>query len=87
MYGGEHAYLLNDYLNAIHGSGIVLVQALNPYQSNINLYPETVNDVKRRIAGRLHVPAGLILDFSLVALGAMSRVPGRLYTFVGRAHG
>lgn len=87
MYGGEHAYLLDDYLDAMRGSGIVLVQALNPYQSNINLYPETVNDVRRRIAGRLHVPAGLIPDFSLGALGTMSRVAGRLYTFVGRAHG
>jgi len=87
LYGGEHAYLLGEYLDAIGGSGILLVQALNPYQSNINLYPETVGDLKRRIAGRLHVPAKLIPSFALGALGAMSRVPGRLYTFVGQIRG
>lgn len=87
IYGGEHAYLLNEYLDAIGGSGIVLTRVLNPYQSNINLYPETVDDLKRRIAGRLHVPASLIPGFSLGALGAMSRVPGRLYTFFGQLRG
>jgi SAM-dependent methyltransferase len=87
IYGGEHAYLLDEYLDAIRGSGIILTRVLNPYQSNINLYPDTVADLKRRLARRMYVPAAFIPNLSLAVLGAMSRVPGRLYTFVGRAHG
>ena len=87
VYGGEHAYRLDEYLTAIRGSGINLTRVLNPYQSDINLYPDTVVGLKRRLAKRMHVPAVLIPDCSLAVLGAMSRVPGRLYTFVGRAHG
>jgi SAM-dependent methyltransferase len=87
LYGGEHAYLLDEYLDAIRGSGITLTRVLNPYQSDINLYPDTVSDLKRRLASRVYLPASLIPDFSLAALGAMSRVPGRLYTFVGQMRG
>jgi SAM-dependent methyltransferase len=87
LYGGEHAYLLDDYLNAIRGSGIALTKVLNPYQSNINLYPDTIIDLKRRLAQRVCLPAALIPDFLLAAVGAMSQVPGRLYTFVGQMRG
>jgi SAM-dependent methyltransferase len=87
MYGGEHAYLLDEYLDAIRGSGIILTKVLNPYQSDINLYPDTISDLKRRFARRIYLPAAVIPDFSLAALGAMSQVPGRLYTFVGQMRG
>jgi SAM-dependent methyltransferase len=84
MYGGEHAYLLDEYLDAIRGSGITLTKVLNPYQSNINLYPDTVIDLKRRLAKRVYLPPTIIPDFLLTVLGAMNQVPGRLYTFVGQ---
>lgn len=87
LYGGEHAYLLDEYLEAIRGSGIVLTKVLNPYQSNINLYPETVTSLKRRWAGRLCLHAAMVPDFLLTTLGTMSNAPGRLYTFVGRKNG
>ena len=84
LYGGENAYLLEEYLAAIRGGGIVLTAVLNPYQSNINLYPETVAGLKCRIAAKLHLPNVLIPDIALSWLGAMSKGPGRLFTFVGR---
>lgn len=87
MYGGEHAYLLDDYLHAIRAGGIVLTKVLNPYESDINLYPDTVTDLKRRLSKRIYLPPAIIPDVLLAALGAMSRVPGRLYTFIGRANG
>jgi SAM-dependent methyltransferase len=87
LYGGEHAYLLDEYLDVIRGSGIALTKVLNPYQSNINLYPDTIIDLKRRLSTRIHLPPAIIPDFLLTALGAMSRVPGRLYTFVGQMRG
>lgn len=85
LYGGEHAYLLPEYRAAIERAGIVLTHVLNPLQSDINLYPETVTSIKAKIAQRTHVPvARLIPDMVLGWLGAWLGIPGRLYTFVGR---
>jgi SAM-dependent methyltransferase len=84
LYGGEHAYLLQDYRSAILESGIKLNIVLNPMQSNINLYPETIQDVKRRLANKLKLPSILIPDFILSMYGVMSNAPGRLYSFIGQ---
>lgn len=86
LYGGENAYLLHDYLSAIRGGGVEFTAVLNPFQSDINLYPETIAGLKRRIASKLFVPNGLIPNVALGWLGAMNKSPGRLYTFVGRKH-
>lgn len=84
LYGGENAYLLQDYKNAILESGIKLNVVLNPMQSNINLYPESIQDVKQRLASRLKLPSSLIPDFILSMYGIMSNAPGRLYSFIGQ---
>ncbi len=89
LYGGEHAYLLDEYKAAIRTAGIRLTRTLNPLQSDINLYPETRAGLKRRIARRLAFPfPDLIPDFVLSLLGGMMNNPGRLYSFLGirRAH-
>jgi SAM-dependent methyltransferase len=83
LYGGENAYLLNEYLAAIRAGGIALTSVLNPFESDINLYPDTVEDMKRRIATKLSVPMMLVPGFILGWLGSLSNAPGRLFTFVG----
>jgi SAM-dependent methyltransferase len=84
LYGGENAYLLSEYCSAIEDAGIKLTHVLNPKESDINLYPETQLEVKRRWARKLHLPfARLIPDAALKYAGARSDVPGRLYTFAG----
>lgn len=87
MYGGEHAYLLDEYLEAISSGGLVLTKVLNPYQSDINLFPETISGLKKNLARRFHCPSILIPNFLLTRLGARSNVPGRLYSFVARKNG
>lgn len=87
LYGGEHAYLLDEYLEAIRSSDLVLTKVLNPYQSNINLYPETVSSLKQSLAGRLHYPVILFPNFLLTVIGARSNTPGRLYSFVAHKNG
>lgn len=87
LYGGEHACLLDEYLDALRGSGLVLARVLNPCQSDINLFPRTTMDLKKELARSLHCPALLIPDFLLGWLGRKNDTPGRLYTFVGRKHG
>lgn len=85
IYGGEHAYLLSEYTAAILGAGIGIELIFNPLQSDINLFPQTKDGLKRRWARRLHLPLGhLIPDTALRLAGALSRTPGRLYSFVGR---
>ncbi len=84
LYGGENAYLLDEYRSAIVAGGIRLERVLNPLQSEINLYPETLIGVKQRIARRVLFPLpAAIPDFALGWLGGLLNDPGRLYSFVG----
>ena len=83
LYGGEHAYTLHEYKQAISQSGIKLTKVLNPFQTEINTYPETINTLKKRLAGKVGLLFLNVPDFALGVLGAMSNAPGRLYTFVG----
>lgn len=83
FYGGENAYLLKDYVEAIQSSGITLRKVLNPFQSDINLYPETISGMKKRISKKMGLSPVFIPDLLLGLLGACNRMPGRLYTFVG----
>ncbi len=85
FYGGENAYLLREYLTAIQQSGIALTHVLNPFQSAINLYPDTMNQIKNRLARKMRFPwPQLIPDAVLGWVGACLDTPGRLYSFVGR---
>lgn len=85
FYGGEYAYTLPEYVGAINKSGIKLMQILNPYESDINLYPVTKMQLKQNMAKKLRFPLPkLIPDFLLAYLGSRISTPGRLYSFIGR---
>lgn len=45
LYGGEHAYLLTEYETAIRDAGLSLTQLLGPFESVINYYPATPEQV------------------------------------------
>lgn len=84
-YGGENAFRLDEYKKAIEGGGIKLERVLNPFESDINLMPETIGDVKRRIAKKLRWPFPTTIPNRLVTtIGSLINTPGRLYTFFGR---
>ena len=83
IYGGEHAFLLSDYLRAIRLAGLRNTHLLGPYSSDINLFPESMAGVKRRIAARLHLPGfSWIPDAALRLMDWQSNAPGRHYSFV-----
>jgi ubiquinone/menaquinone biosynthesis C-methylase UbiE len=85
LYGGENAYLLEEYTSAIKEAGIRLVKVLNPLASEINMFPETRDSIKASVARRLRLPAFVhVPDFLLTLRGSMIDDPGRLYTFFGR---
>lgn len=88
LYGGEKAYLLDEYKKAITGGGVRLTEILNPLQSEINVYPETLQGIKRRMARRLAFPfPQLIPNFALALRGRFLSQPGRLYSFAGVRRG
>ena len=84
MNGSENAFLLEQYTSAITSAGIDLSKVLNTLESNINLYPETVETLKVQIARKLRIPSGSIPTALLSWRGKRMDTPGRLYTFVGR---
>ena len=68
LYGGENAFLLNEYLKAIENANIRLTAVLNPIESDINLFPRSDKYLPKIIAK---------------FLGNLIRYPGRIYSFVG----
>ena len=85
LYGGEYAYTLPEYTGAIKKAGIDLVRILNPYESDINLYPSSKAQLKETFAKRTYIPVPeLIPDFVLAYLGSRNSAPGCLYSFIGR---
>ncbi|MBI5918953.1 MAG: class I SAM-dependent methyltransferase [Nitrosomonadales bacterium] len=84
LYGGENAYLLNEYVQAIVGAGMQIEHVFNPLASDINLYPTTLKLVKSELAHRFGLPSWFIPDVAMRLKGALNNAPGRLYTFVGR---
>lgn len=89
LYGGENAYLLAEYVEAIEQAGIRLATVLNSIESDINLHPQNRNDARTKIRRKLHLPDFVpVPQAALRAAGALSNAPGRLYSFFGtKVHG
>jgi SAM-dependent methyltransferase len=91
LYGGEHAFTLSDYRAAFIDAGLGVIQEIGPYDSPINLYPNTPDSLAAKICesapGRILgsvLPKSLVLRLGMWHLKRSSR-PGRLYTFVALA--
>lgn len=83
LYGGEYAYTLNRYLSAIDTAGLRIARTLNPFESDINLFPRSRAEIKAQIARRVHLLSpSLIPQWALRWLGNRDASPGRLYSFV-----
>jgi SAM-dependent methyltransferase len=91
LYGGENAFTLSDYRAAFTGAGLNIVQEIGPYDSPINLHPNTPETLADKICesapGKI---LGLVLPKPVVSRLGMwqlrrSNRPGRLYSFVALA--
>jgi len=69
LYGGENAFLLEEYKKAIENSNIKLEHVLNTFESDINLYPQRNKYIPKTIAR---------------AMGKIFKQPGMIYSFIGR---
>ena len=93
LYGGENAYLLEEYVTAISSSGLQIVQTLDPLQSVINYSPMTKLERKNllelfltkklgyKIASRISKIKFLEKSY-IWYISAKSNIPGRLYSFI-----
>lgn len=85
LYGGEAAYRVREYKQALEGGGLDVVSAFGPFESEINYYPSSLEalwpgrlGVIRSVASRVPY-LGACLD-RLRSL--LDRTPGRHYTFL-----
>jgi SAM-dependent methyltransferase len=84
LYGGENAYRLAEYKRAIERAGVRLVRVLNPWASEVNLYPRSALDISSLIHARLpFIPTSVFTPPLLRRLGWLLRSPGTAYSFVG----
>jgi SAM-dependent methyltransferase len=90
LYGGEHAYKLNDYLSALQEAGFTIETVFSPYESPINYFPAKISDINKAISKKIFgrfLPNSFALRFPTVVINFFSRnmrAPGRLYTFVAK---
>jgi len=93
FYGGENAFRLIEYQQALEAAGFRLVRTLGPFDSVINYAPWSLTQLRDEIAGRLRkFPGGQALGpilrwpalfkLGLWCLSRVDRRPGRLYSFV-----
>lgn len=98
LYGGENAYLLDEYLGALAKSGLQITQALGPMATVINYFPATQQDwlnmIRLPFTRRLGYPltrsllsdrlpwSNFIARYLVNRADNKNRTPGRLYSFV-----
>jgi SAM-dependent methyltransferase len=95
LYGGEHAYLLGQYIAAIWQSGFAHLKVVSPWQSPLNYAPYNLITLKAEVARRMGrgIPGiGRMVNILLNLPGAwplarkvlnrFDNRPGRLYSFV-----
>ena len=95
LYGGEHAFMLDEYLAALRAAGLQVREVIGPLDSPINLAPHTPASFRHELASRVlrRVPALVPLASRLLGaplvwpavralLRRVDHRPGRLYSFV-----
>lgn len=89
FYGGENAFLLNEYTAAITGANLKLEKTIAPSVSVINYAPTTISEFKTQITKDLARFVGplakleALQNIYLTYRDNKSTSPGRHYSFVG----
>lgn len=93
LYGGENAFLLNEYIGAFRRAGFTVRSVLRPLQSPINYFPHSPESLREELVVRLgKIPGSRPILRSLLApnpvfssvlriLSVLDSRPGRLYSF------
>lgn len=99
LYGGEHAFLLKQYVAALERAGFAELEVITPWQSPINYAPYTLDTLKGELAQRAGLGVSTIsrlirglLDVPGIwpptrwAIELIDHRPGRLYSFIAVKH-
>lgn len=95
LYGGENAYLLKEYRNAIIRSGLRIKKTLSPFATPINYAPMSKEQANEMVKSIIRKRCGENQLFSKVMFNIIKRlfvlynshcshIPGRLYSFLAR---
>jgi SAM-dependent methyltransferase len=97
LYGGENAFLLSEYKDAIRLSGLKLMRSLAPLDTAINYFPSSEKDINNMCVRHFSKLVGshfaTILMKSpilgsacrrtfIIFVNSFSKAPGRLYSFI-----
>ena len=83
-FGGENAFTLAGYVESLRSAGFRLKRILAPWESDINLHPRTLRDVRIQLAHELRFPFPRLLPAGWVKRRSRRlETPGRLYSFLG----
>ena len=90
LYGGENAFTLCCYRQAISNARMAILLELGPFDSPINMYPNTPETLCKKILGtppgrllRIFLPDSLVSWMGMWLL-KRRKMPGRLYSFVAQ---
>lgn len=85
LYQGEYAYSLKEYQQALGKAGLTIRKTLYPYDSDINMFPSSQNELTRTLSSKLKIkiPKILFEYFLIPLLNVRDRTPGRLFSFLG----
>lgn len=93
LYGGENAYKLTQYLNALRSNGFIVEKVLRSFDSVINYAPYTRNSLREELQTRLNrrllgsfmgkfLDVEFIMNIVLIILSRIDKRPGRLFSFI-----
>ena len=94
LYGGENAFLLPRYVDALRSAGFAAIDVLSPLESPINLFPYTAETLRLAVIEKLsrRIPLAplwrgvfasqWLFDMLLKGAERFDNRPGRLYSFI-----
>ncbi len=94
LYGGENAYLLDEYLGALRAAGFQVQKVFSPLETPINFAPHDLDSLREELLQRLSGSAAMkgllrtlmrpdaLFRLQLGLLSRFDRRPGRLYSFL-----
>ena len=93
LYGGENAYLSNEYLTAMRSAGFRIDKIMRSFDSVINYAPYTQESLREEIKHRIRrfplfglfgniLNIKIVMNIFLVILSMIDRRPGRVYYII-----
>lgn len=97
LYGGENAFLLDQYESSLQEAGFHLEKVITPLESPINYAPHTLNSLQHEIAVRASLDLPVLRGMAKRLIGIpwvwsllrplitkLDHRPGRLYSFIAK---